>query len=245
MHGSDRRATWGLVVPSRNTMAEAEFHRFMPFGISLNTARADVRTNLQWGDEANFKAMAQAIRAAEPIAIESLSLIRPDRIILAEGGFTMNRSAHAALEAEYAALAHAPVSASGGAFLAALETLAVRRVGVVTARLPDSGVISGGLWEECGYSVTKARGLGLSSARDIAYLPQSDLLNAIADVAASGAEAVLVTGTNFWLFEHVNTLEALTGKIILHINAVLLWHALRQSGFDDRLPHGGTLLRHH
>lgn len=245
MHGQDRRATWGLVVPSRNTMAEAEFHRFLPAGISLNTARADVRTNLQWGDEANFKAMAQAIRAAEPIAIECLTFINVERVILAEGGFTMKRAEHEALEAEYAALARAPISASGGAFLAALQTLGVKRVGVVTARLPDSGIVSGGLWEECGYAVSKARGLGLTSAREIAYLPQSTLLNAIIDVASTEAEAVLVTGTNFWLFEHVNTLEALTGKIILHINAVLLWHAMRQSGLQDRLAHGGTLLRHH
>lgn len=245
MHGLERRATWGLVVPSRNTVAEAEFHRFIPAGINLNTARADVRTNVNWADDKNFKDMAKAIRAAEPAAIESLTLIQPDRVVIAEGGFSISKAAHDKLEAEYAAIAKTPVTASCGAYLAALKTLGVKRVGVVTPRLPESGIVSGGLWDECGYTVTTAIGLELGSARDIAYLAPERLKQAVTEVAASGADAVLVTGTNFCLFEHVSALESATGKIVLHINAVLMWHALRQSGFDDRLPQGGTLLRDH
>jgi maleate isomerase len=244
MHGLERRATWGLVIPSRNTVAEAEFHRFIPPGISLNTARADVRTNVTWADDGNFKAMAKAIRAAEPAAVESLTLIAPDRVVIAEGGFSMTRAEHDTLEANYAAIAKAPMTASCGAYLAALSAVGVKRVGVVTPRLPESGIVSGGLWDECGYTVTKTVGLGLGSAREIAYLPPETLKQAVKDVAASGAEAVLVTGTNFCLFEHVDALEAATGKIVLHINAVLMWHALRLSGFKDKVA-GGVLLRQH
>ena len=245
MHGLDRRATWGLVVPSRNTVAEAEFHRFIPPGISLNTARADVRTNVGWADDGNFKAMAKAIRAAEPAAIESLTLIQPDRVVIAEGGFSLTKAEHEALESNYATVAKAPITASGGAYLAALSTLGIKKVGVVTPRLPESGIVSGGLWDECGYTVTKAIGLGLGSAREIAYLAPEKLKQAVVDVAASGAEAVLVTGTNFCLFEHINALEAATGKIVLHINAVLMWHALRNGGFSDHVEAGGVLLREH
>ena len=39
--------------------------------------------------------------------------------------------------------------------------------------------------------------------------------------------------------------EFWTGKPVLHLNGVLVWYALRDSGFDDRLDGRGTLPNDH
>lgn len=48
--------------------------------------------------------------------------------------------------------------------------------------------------------------------------------------------------SNLPLLAHLDRLEQRGGVPILHVNAVLFWHALRQLGISDRIPGYGRLL---
>lgn len=240
------RAKWGLVVPARNTVCETELHRTAPPGITINTARATWTPPLpRWTDDRAQKAMAQSIRNSEPAAIEQLLACKPDYIIIGEGGFSFTRAEHEAMGARYDRLAGVGVATSARAFLHALEVLGARSLAVLTPRLPDSGVVSGGLWQECGYRVTAGRGMNCNSAFEIVDLAEYRIFAALGELASTKPDVILATGSNFLMMHLADDAERRFGVPVLHVNTVLFWHALRDSGFDDKIPRLGMILRDH
>ncbi|MDA1059778.1 MAG: hypothetical protein O3C65_13930 [Proteobacteria bacterium] len=239
------RAKWGLIVPERNTVCETEMHAAVPTGITINTARIVRDQAPTWSNDAEFKQMAQGIRTGEPDALTRLMRAELDYYIVGDDGFTVGRAEHEAIATAYEAQTGKGVATSARAFLSALEVMGIRRLAVLTPRLPSTGVVSGGLWEECGYTVSGAIGLNCASAFEIVNTPEADLRAALATLCASEAEAVLATGTNILLMDLAAAAERELGKPILHINTVLLWYALRQNGFTDQIDGYGRLLSAH
>ena len=237
------RAKWGLIIPSKNTVCETELHRIVSPGISINTARAVRKGPALWGTDDAAKAMAQAIRDAEPEAINAVLTCEPDYILIGQGGFSFTRAEMEAYDKRYEELSGLGVASSGRSFLRALDAMNARRIAVLTPRLPDSGVVSAGLWEECGYQVAGAKGLGCSSIQDIAKLSDDQLRDALKDLAATDADVICATGSELPLMHLIEEAEHWIGKPVLHLNAVLAWYALRDSGLNDRIEGYGTLLR--
>jgi maleate isomerase len=237
------RAKWGLIVPERNTVCESEMHAAVPGGITINTARIARDQAATWANDAAFKDMAQGIRAGEPAALARLMPAEPDYYIVGDAGFTIGRDDHEALAKDYEAQTGKGVATAARAYQHALDAMNVQRVAVLTPRLPASGIVSGGLWEDCGYTVSAAKGLDCASAFDIVNTSEESLREGVVALCASDAEVILATGTNIFLMHFADVLEHDLGKPILHINTVLLWYALRQNGFDDRIEGCGRLLR--
>ncbi|MEQ8247811.1 MAG: hypothetical protein RID42_09015 [Alphaproteobacteria bacterium] len=236
------RAKWGLIVPSKNTVCETEMHRLVPPGITINTARAVRKGPAVWGTDDAMKQMARAIRDAEPDAIRAVMTCEPNYLLMGEGGFSFPRAELEAFDRKYEEISGLRVASSARAFLHALERMKARKVAVLTPRLPDSGIVSGGLWEACGYEVAAAKGLGCTSIHDIANLTEDTLRTSLAELARSDADVILATGSEIALAHMIGEAEEWIGKPVLHLNAVLVWYALRDSGFDDRLAGYGTLL---
>ncbi|MDA0368828.1 MAG: hypothetical protein O3C65_02640 [Proteobacteria bacterium] len=166
----------------------------------------------------------------------------PDYLLMGEGGFSFPRAELEAFDRKYEEISGLRVASSTRAFLRALETMKARKVAVLTPRLPDSGIVSGGLWEACGYEVAAAKGLGCASIHDIANLTEDTLRTGLRELARSDADVILATGSEIALAHMIAEAEEWIGKPVLHLNAVLVWYALRDSGFDDRLAGYGTLL---
>jgi maleate isomerase len=236
------RAKWGLIIPSKNTVCETEMHRLVPPGITINTARAVRKGPAVWGTDDAMKQMARAIREAKPDAIRAVMTCEPDYLLMGEGGFSFPRAELEAFDRKYEEISGLRVASSARAFLHALETMKARKVAVLTPRLPDSGIVSGGLWEACGYEVAAAKGLGCTSIHDIANLTEETLRDALMELARSDADVILATGSEIALAHMIGEAEEWIGKPVLHLNAVLVWYALRDSGFEDRLAGYGTLL---
>ena len=217
-------------------------HRLVPPGITINTARAVRKGPAVWGTDDAMKQMARAIREAEPDAIRAVMTCEPDYLLMGEGGFSFPRAELEAFDRKYEEISGLRVASSALAFLHALETMKARKVAVLTPRLPDSGIVSGGLWEACGYEVAAAKGLGCTSINDIANLTEETLRDALMELARSDADVILATGSEIALAHMIGEAEEWIGKPVLHLNAVLVWYALRDSGFEDRLAGYGTLL---
>ncbi len=224
-------------------MVETEIHGAVPNDISVISARALTAVPRQWNDDQALVALAAAIRDGEAAAIDSLKMAGPQIIILGEGGFSVRKAVFDANRDRYETLAGVGVVTSAHAFLAALEALNLTRVAVLTPRLPDSGIVSGGLWEECGFEVCGARGMGCRSAAEISSLSETTLREALAELARTRAQAILVTGSNMRMMGLADEAERWLGKHVLHLNTVLLWNALRRLGFRDRIQGVGTLFR--
>lgn len=239
------RAKFGLIAPARNTVAESEFHAMAPVGITINTARVYREGPVVWGNDSGFREMAQQNRDGMPDAIARVMQMTPDHVIIGEAGFSISRKEHEALAARFRAIAGVGVTTAAAAFQKALKLLGVQKVAVLTPRLPASGVVSGGLWGECGYDVVGAKGLGAEQSTDIAGTAEEELRDGIAELASTGADAILITGTNLMAKRPADEAERWFGLPVLHINTVLMWHALRECGFADRIEGAGRLLREH
>ncbi len=239
------RAKWGLIVPERNTVCESEMHQAVPHGITINTARVSRETPAAWSNDKEFRDMSQATMNGRPGALARLAAAEVDHYIIGDAGFTISRAQHEALDVAYREQTGRSVSTAALAYLEALEAMEVQRLAVVTPRLPDTGVVSGGLWEACGYAVSGAHGLNRGSAFEIVDTSEDALRAGMTEIAATDADVVLVTCTNLFAMRLADEVERGVGKPILHINSVLLWHALRSNGFDDRLDGCGRLLREH
>lgn len=239
------RHKWGLLVPARNTACEPELHAAVPDGITVHTSRVMRAGPAVWASDTAQHAMAQAIRDAEPAAIEGLLQAEVDYLISGVGGFSVPRAEHEVIARRYEELSGLRVATSSRAFEAALQAIGARSLAVLTPRLPDSGIISGGYWEEAGYTVTAGRGMGCTSAADIAAVTPAQLDAALDELAATRPDTILLTGSDFPFQARLDATEARLGIPLLNLNTVLCWYALRDNGFDDRLPGLGMLLRDH
>lgn len=240
------RTKFGLVAPARNTVVEGEMHAMAPLGISINTVRELPQGPAAWMNDQGFKAMSDRNRESVPDAIARLLECTPDAIIIGEAGFSVPKKDQDALAVKYRELAGGrPVTTAATAYLKALQILGAQRVAVLTPRLPASGIVSGGLWTDAGYEVVGAKGLGTQQSADIVGTPEEDLRDGIAELASTGADAILITGTNLPARHVADEAERWFGLHVLHINSVLMWHALRENGFADRVEGAGRLLREH
>ena len=238
------RAKFGLIAPGRNSVVETEMHAMAPSGVTVNTARVHRASPAAWNNDTGLKEMAQLNREGVPGAIANILECSPDYIIVGEAGFSIPKKEHDALERQYREAAGGlRVATAAASYLRALEVLRVKKVAVLTPRLPASGVVSGGLWTECGYEVVGARGLAAEKSSDIVGTPEEDLRDGIAELASTGTDAILITGTNLPAMQIADEAERWFGLHVLHINSVLMWYALRECGIPDRIEGAGRLLR--
>ena len=238
------RAKFGLISPGRNSVVETEMHVMAPAGVTINTARVHRGGAEAWINDTGFKEMAQKNREGVPGAIANILECKPDYIIVGEAGFSVPKKEHDALEVKYRDIASGlRVATAAASFLRALEVLRAKKIAVLTPRLPASGIVSGGLWAETGYDVVGAKGLATESSSDIVGTPEEDIRDGIAELASTGAEAILITGTNLPAMQIADEAERWFGLHVLHINSVLMWYALRDCGIDDRIEGAGRLLR--
>ena len=93
----------------------------------------------------------------------------------------------------------------------------------MTLRLPNSGIVSGGLREACGYEVAAAKGLCCNSIQDFDNLSEEKLGDGLAELARSDADVILATDSEIELIEEA---DFWAGKPVLHLNAVMVWYAL-------------------
>ena len=135
-----------------------------------------------------------------------------------------------------------PASSTSLAFVAALHTLAARRVAIaatypapVTACLVD-------LLGDAGVEVLDAGSRGIVTAAEVGTLGEDALLELVRAANRPDADALLVPDTALHTVRSLATVEATVGKPVLTANQVSVWEALRLAGLDaEPRPGVGTL----
>ena len=80
---------------------------------------------------------------------------------------------------------------------------------------------------------------------EIAHEPFGKTRQLVREVDGDDVDLILQAGTNLYFVELAAQLEKELGKPVLAINAVTLWHALRENGIPDRVAGFGSLLAEH
>src|SRR5262245_16852749 len=241
------RIKFGVIVPSTNTVVEADYNRMAPHGVSFHAGRMYIENPVMDSD-ANFEALLTQIRGSIRIAIRDVMTCKPDSLIMGMSSETFwgGVKGNAEFIERVKAQSGLTISTGASACRAALELHGVRRIAVLSPYQPVSDRQVTRYFEEAGFEVVRFKGLRCPTATSIAEVPEAHLLPIIRDeLNGPDVEAIVQVGTNLSMVRLADEAERWLGKPVLAINAVTLWHALRANGILDQLRGFGSLLREH
>jgi len=241
------RVKFGVIVPSTNTVVEADYNQMAPHGVTFHTGRMYIERPVMDSDAA-FQAVLGQIREFIAIAIRDVMTCQPDYLIMGMSSETFwgGVAGNAQFIERVRAQSGLTVSTGASACRAALEVYGVKRIAVLSPyqAIADKQVTE--FFEESGFKVVRFKGLRCPTATSIAEVTEAPLRK-ILDEELNGpdVEAIVQVGTNLSMVRLADEAERWLGKPVLAINAVTLWHALRANGVKDQLRGFGSLLREH
>jgi len=241
------RKKFAVIVPSTNTVVEADFNRLAPPGVTFHTGRMYIERPVMDSDAA-FEAVMEQIRESIRVAIRDVMTCKPDYMVMGMSSATFwdGVEGNARFIERVRAQAGLDVSTGASACRAALERLGVKRLAVLSPYQPVADKMVTRYFEEAGFRVVRFKGLRCPTATSIAEVAEDALRPILRDeLNGPDVEAIVQVGTNLSMVRLADAAERWLGKPVLAINAVTLWHALRANGIDDRLSGAGSLLREH
>lgn len=242
------RLKLAIIAPSTNTIVQPEMDDMRVPGVTNHFGRIYLPDN-PIGDDADFSKIMVDIRREMDDAVRSVLTAQPDRLVLgiSSESFWGGVKGAEQLKAEMLALTGGvPVTMGSDAIVDALRCYPqVRKVAVVTPYMPVGDEEVRRFFEESGFEVAAIKGLRCASPVQIAHVPFSRLRDAIVELSASGADAIVQVGTNLSMARLAATAEQWLDIPVLAINSAIYWHALRNSGIQDRIFGFGSLFTDH
>jgi maleate isomerase/arylmalonate decarboxylase len=230
-------ASIGMIVPTTNTVNEAEWKRIAP-GLRLPLVRMALHAH---GDEslyADLRAALDALKREHPdviaYACTAGSMVQP----LDSLGQFIERAAGIKGVATAPALVHA------------CRALGLQRIALATPYHDALNEHEKAFFGENGIEVLAMKGLGIGAGGPheyvrIARVPTEEVYEHCRSVDVPQAQAVVVSCTDFRTLEAIPRLEAELGKPVVSSNTATLWHALRSAGIEQRFKGFGRLLEAH
>ena len=245
------RKKFAVLVPTTNTAVEAEYHMMKPTGIVLAT-RGCVIPPFKVENETDFVNMVKAIGAATEQGLRDALTCRPDHVIFGYSAETFwdgkERSDREFRKYNDIAREVAGCDITFGA-QAIMDALAcypgVKRIAAITPYMPVGDGMVVKFMGDIGYEVVRIKGHCSPGPVEIAFEPFGKTRQLVREVDGDDVDLILQAGTNLYFVELAAQLERELGKPVLAINAVTLWHALRNNGIPDRIASFGSLLAEH
>ena len=241
------RAKLATIVPSTNTIVEADFnHLFRIPGVTFHTGRMYIPRPAIDSNDA-FTALLEQVGQAFEIAVRDVMTCEPDYLVMGMSAPTFwgGRDGNAAFLERARRLCGLEVTTGAEACSTALETLGVRRIAVLTPYQPIMREQIVRYFEESGFPVSRHVDLKYPSATAIAAVTADELRGVLRDLDGPDVDAIVQVGTNLSMVGLAAEAEGWLGKPVIAINTAILWHAYRANGFDDRIYGCGSLLSDH
>jgi len=237
----------GLLIPSRNTTMEPEFHRMNLDGVTVHAARMDFKE----ASPASLSMMEREIyRAAMRV-----KAVNPDVIVVGctSGSFIKGFGYDQKLIRKIKSLTKTEAVATSTAVIGALKFLKIMKVAVATPYTDVVNEIEKKFIEAHGIRVTRIKGLGYSkpirvyplASRPVSGMGLLDPFVAYKlalDVDTKDADALFISCTNLRTIEIIESLEKNIGKPVVTSNQATFGLALKMMGIRERISGFGSLL---
>ncbi len=237
------RGRIGLIVPSTNTVCEEEFHRMIPEGVSLHTAR--VFNPVVKTEEEKEEAMLQMNTELERAAKEVAS-VRPRVILYActTGSFIKGPGYDQEVGQRIKKVAGVPGISTSTAVCKALRAFDFKKIALATPYNLRVGEKEKVFLETTipGIKVVREKHLGILNALEKGYLASHNAYQTAREIDGPEVEGFFISCTDFRTMDIIEPLEADTGKPVVTSNQASLWMALKEIGVAG--PEGyGKLFR--
>lgn len=127
---------------------------------------------------------------------------------------------------------------------AALATLGVKRLGLVTPYTPDVTLAMQDRFAEAGIPVTAVGSFYEDSDAVVGRISQQSILEAALTLGSSEeVDGVFISCTSLRAAQIIDEAECALGKPVTASNHALAWHLLRLAGVHDAIPGFGRLFR--
>jgi maleate isomerase/arylmalonate decarboxylase len=234
------RAKLGLIVPPTNTVNEAEWHKMVPDGVTFHVTRMALHADTS-SSEGKKALYADIKEATEDLAQAGLSVI--------SYGCTAGSMAQPLnqLSDFMSGVSGLPCITTASAIVNALNYLNIKKISIATPYHEALNKHEVKFLADNGFETLKISGLGIGGGGpheyiEIARTSMDDIKAHILSVDHPGAEAIIVSCTDFPSLSVIAELEKELGKPVISSNQATLWAALRAADIIDYFDNFGTLL---
>ena len=232
------RGRLGMLLPSGNVAAEAQFNAMMPHGVSLHTTRL----KLTGSSDADLLGMIDRLdEGAGLLADACVDLILFHCTAVSTWDVAMDQR----LPQRITDATGLPATSTARALLAALQVLEARRIVMVSPYVEATNVREAAFFESHQVTALHTVGLGIAAAKDMIAVEPGEWYRLVRENARPDADAYLISCTAVRSLEVVADLERDLGKPVLTSNQAATWHALRSLGVRDAIGGFGRLLERH
>jgi maleate isomerase len=208
----------GLMIPSSNTMMEADFTRELPVGWTLHTARMYLEDTTAAGENRMLDEFTLP-------AARDLGTARPHVVVFGctSAGALRGSDYDRELCERISELTGAPTISTIQSVRTAIERAAARRVGVVTPYVDELNDRIRASIEADGVEVVRIAGLGMTENYEIARVPHERIVSFAAETLDGlDIDLVFASCTNFGAMEAIPELaERLRRPVVTSNQAVL------------------------
>jgi arylmalonate decarboxylase len=236
------RARLGLVVPSTNTVAETEFWRMAPAGVTVHTSRMPFFSERY---EKPFDEMESHL----PRVFDEANSAEPD--VIAYGCTASSAKGNPRdYEGELSEQAGTPTVTAAGALVAALEAFDAERIALVTPYPPEINAKERVFFAENDIEVVVDESVIVDQKqlriKNMNRVPTAKLVErAVALGGRADVDAVLLSCCDMPALDAIPRIEAALGKPVISSTQALFWRAARTAGIDDAIEGLGRLLSTH
>jgi maleate isomerase len=230
------RRRLGMLLPSVNTAAEAQFNAMLPAGVSLHTTRL----KLNGGSEQQLLAMADRLEeGADLLADAGCDLI----LFHCTAVTTFDAEMDLTLPSRITEATGVAATATSRALIAAFEAVEARRIVMVTPYDAQTNTREVAFLENHQIGVVADVALDVRSADQMIGIEPGEWYRLVREHARADADAYFISCTAVRSLEVIEMLERDLDCPVITSNQAAAWHSLRLMGIRDEIAGCGRLMR--
>jgi len=227
----------GLLVPSSNTTVEPEFYRALPRGVTLHTARLYL-TRI---------APESILKMVEDMETQAKLLASADVDVIVLGAtapsFLNGLGYDQELIRKIESATGKKATTTSTALVQAIGHLGAKRVVLGSAYDERVNGIAKAFLEASGVEVVGVKGLALVDNLVVGRLSADTAYDLAVEVDHPGAEAIVLSCTNWQTMDAIERIERDTKKPVISTTQASIWAALRAIGHTAPVAGYGRLLQ--
>lgn len=227
----------GMILPSTNTVAEQEFFRMAPSGVSTHVTRVKLTATNPEG----LKAMADNARRATDEMMSCLA----DVILYGctSGSFLQGIEWEEKFRKELSAQAQRPVLTTANNCHRALQALGKQKISIATPYIDALNQAAYRYYTDLGYDIVCMKGLGIETATNIGKNPPHAIYNLGKSAVTKETQVLFLSCTGIRSIEILQQLQDDLGIPVFSSNVANLWACLRTHGINEKLNGFGALMQ--
>ena len=235
------KARMALMVPSTNTVAETEFWKMAPEGLTVHTSRMPFFAN-------RFDSPFEEMESHLPRVIDEVNSADPD--VIAYGCTASSAKGNPTdYEKKLTRETGKPTVTAAAALVEALRVFSAKRIVMITPYPQSTNDKERVFFQENGIEVIEDESIivddGQLKFKNMNRVPNDLLIDrAVALGGSDSVEAVVLSCCDMPTLAAIPKIEEVIEKPVTSSTQALFWRAMRTAGIKDPIERMGSLLSH-